>query len=698
MAPEQVEGLEADARTDIFAFGALLYEMLTGRKAFEASGQASLIAAILERQPPPLAQVQPLTPASLDHVVGLCLAKDRENRWQSIRDVREQLRWIAAGGGASPEKTRPVPARRVPERLALIALVSLATVAGALGMWALGAEEPEPSVARLSISLSSSPRPILSEQGIAISPDGKRIVYRAGETASTSQLYMRALDAEAPVALRGTERPASPFFSPDGEWVAFFSDGKLKRVPVAGGAALDICDVVAAGRGGTWGPDDTIVFATADVNFAGLLRVAASGGTPAPLTTPDRGRHAWPTFLPDGKTVLFAAVAGTVQWDDADIVARRLDTGDQRVVFSGGTRPRYLPTGHLVVERAGNLLVVPFDAAGLQAVGSARAALEGVMANQTSGGVAQYDVSGSGTVVYATADHGESDREIAWVDRKGASRTIEGISRPVSEATIAPDGRTLALSLQGENRNIWTFDLTRGTLSRLTFGDGIDQYPRWTPDGHRIAYSSTKDGPYQVYWKAADGSGGEDLLVKAELPGNFPKSFSPDGKWLLFQRGVSSGANDLWVTATDGSASRPFVATPGNEIDAQFSPDGRWVAYQSNESGQAEVYVQAFEGKGGKWQISTGNGQLPRWRHDGRELFFRQGDDMMAVSVTVGAGPSFTAGAPERLFGGPFERLYDVSRQGDRFLMIKRSEASNQPQLNVVLNWAQELKSSTPAR
>jgi eukaryotic-like serine/threonine-protein kinase len=469
-------------------------------------------------------------------------------------------------------------------------------------------------------------------------------------------------------------------------------------VPIAGGTPIAICSVASTGRGGTWGPDGTIVFATGDVNFRGLLRVSANGGTPEPFATPDAfGAYGWPSFLPDGRSVLFSALPkNSAQWDDAAVIVKRLDTGDERVVFTGGSRPRYLPSGHLVVAQGNTLIAMPFDLRSLQSTGPAVVVLEDVLANTSPHGVSQYDLSQTGTVVYATGSLGEAERELAWVDRRGVATAVEGISRPVSEAVLSPDGRTLALSVLGQDRNIWTFDLARRTLSRLTFGNGIDQYPRWTPDGRRIAYSSTKDGPYQVYWRPADGSGSEELLVKADTPGNFPLSWSPDGRLLLFRRGTSAGFNDLWVAAADGSDAHPYVATPANEGLAHFSPDGRWVAYMSNESGRNDVFVQAFPGPGGKWQISTSGGTTTRWRRDGRELFYRNGDAMMAVPVTTGS--SFSAGTPQTLFRGPYETLFDVSLDGERFLMIKSAPDANPSQLNVVLNWDQELKQRAPVR
>jgi eukaryotic-like serine/threonine-protein kinase len=697
MAPEQVEGLNADTRTDIFAFGAVLYEMLTGRKAFEGATQASLIAAILERQPAPTSQVQPLTPASLDHVIALCLAKHPDERWQSIRDVREELRWIASAPSAPESRTTAAPSR-TRERLAWAAAVFIAGVAVA-GAMAMLRTEPSKTVARLSVPLTSStPLNLDVAQGIAISPDGTRIVYRAGDTNRTSQLYVKSIDGDTPLALRGTERPESPFFSPDGQWLAFFSAGRLRKVPIGGGPPVTICEVVSTGRGGAWAPDGTIVFATADPNFGGLLRVPADGGTPEPFANVGQhGRYSWPSLLPDGKSVLFSAVAkNSVQWDDAAVIVKRLDTGDERIVFTGGSRPRYLPSGHLVVARGSTLLAMPFDLGKLQPIGPAVVALEGVLANSLSGGVSQHDVSQTGTVVYATGAVGEAQRELAWVDRRGVATLIEGITRPVTEAVLSPDGRLLALSMEGQDRNIWTFDLARRTLSRLTFGSGFDQYPRWTPDGERIAYSSIRDGPYQVYWKAANGSGADELLIKAAVPGNFPRSWSPDGRLLLFQRGTSADSNDLWVAAADGSDAHPYVATPANEGLAQFAPDGRWVAYQSNESGRSEIFVQAFPGPGGKWQISSGGGTAMRWRRDGRELFYRNGDALMAVPVTTGS--SFSAGTPQMLFRGPYETLFDVSLDGERFLMIKSAPDANPSQLNVVLNWDQELRQRVPTR
>jgi dipeptidyl aminopeptidase/acylaminoacyl peptidase len=436
------------------------------------------------------------------------------------------------------------------------------------------------------------------------------------------------------------------------------------------------------------------VFANSDVDFAGLLRVSAAGGTPQRLTMPEAGgRHSYPSFLPGGQAIVFAAMsrlAGEAQ--NASIVARRLDTGEQRVVFSGASQPRYVAPGHLVATRAGTLLAIPFDAARLETIGPAAAVVQGVMSGGSIGGVAQYDVSRTGHLVYATGPSAVADREVVWVNRRGEATPIEGLRRPVNEATLSPDGRRIAVSLIGENQNIWTFDLASGTFSRLSFGKGFDQFPRWTPDGRRIAYSSTQNGPYEVYWKAADGSGAEERLVKADVPGQFPRSWSPDGRWLLFQRGTTASANDLWVMSPDGrEKARPFVATPANETAAEFSPDGRWVTYESNETGIPNVFVQAFPGPGGKWQISTDGGARPRWRRDGRELFYRTREAVMGVPVTTGT--TFTAGRPQEVVRGTYEVAFDASPDGQRFLMIRSGTTANSAQLHVVLNWTEDLKS-----
>jgi len=693
MAPEQIEGLEADARTDIFAFGALLYEMITGRKAFEGRSQASVMAAILERDPERVTTLQPVAPVAVEHVVTLCLAKDRERRWQSIRDVETHLRWIATVSPVGPATAAVPKSPRTLERVAWAGAILVAVVATAI---VLRPREPEsrPQIARLSVALPPTTPLALFEQAIAISPDGTRIVYRAGGERSSPMLYVRSLDNETAMPLRGTELPETPFFSPDGQWIAFFSGAKLKKVPANGGVPLVICDVVSTAYGGTWGPDDTIVFATSDVDFAGLLRVSAAGGTPQRLTTPEPGgRHTFPSFLPGGKAIVFAAASRLAgEADNASIVARQLDTGEQRVVFTGANQPRYLASGHLVVARAGTLLTIPFDAARLEATGPAAAVLEGVMFGGT-GGVAQYDVSRTGHLVYATGPTSMSDREVVWVNRRGEATPVEGLKRGVNEARLSPDGRLIAVSLTGENQNIWTFDPARRTFSRLSFGKGIDQIPRWTPDGRRIAYSSTQAGPYQVYWKAADGSGTEELLVKAEVAGQFPRAWSPDGRWLLFQRGTAAAANDLWVMSADGhEKARAFIATPANETEADFSPDGHWVAYESNETGVPNVFVQAFPGPGGKWQISTDGGVRPRWRRDGRELLYRTREAVMGVAVMTGT--TFTAGPPQEVLRGTYETAFDVSPDGQRFLMIRSGTTTNSAQLHVVLNWMEDVKSN----
>jgi Tol biopolymer transport system component/predicted Ser/Thr protein kinase len=706
MAPEQVEGKtnEIDARTDIFAFGAVVYEMATGKKAFEGKSQASLIAKILEIDPPPISSLQPMTPPALDRVVKKCLAKEPEKRWQAASDVCDELKWIAEGGAqisslptASVKGIHVLGRRTVP----LIAVSAfIAAVIVGLAAWNLKPAPPQPKpVLRLTITLPPGEQlAALDSPAIALSPDGTQLAYVAIRGGSR-QIYLRALDNLESRPIGGTEGGNSPFFSPDGQWLGFFASGKLKKVSVSGGAAVILGDA-GDPHGASWGSQGTIVFSP---STAGVLqRVSDAGGTPQPLTHLEKSEvnNGWPEFLPGGKAVLFAASTISGNWTSAQIVVHSVGTGEQRRLLQG-THPRYAPSGHLVYAQGGTLMAVAFNSQRLEVTGAAVPVVEGVL-QSVSKGDAQYSISATGSLVYAPGGVQSTQRRMVWVDRKGVEQALPAPARTYRYARISPDGERVAAGIEESENHIWLYDLRRETLTRWTFEGGVNIMGAWTPDGKRIAFQSDKEGPQNLYWQLADGGGGLERLTTSEYI-NAPNSWSPDGQALAFIEIRPDTGYDILVLRLSDRKVQPFLRTRFNESAPRFSPDGRWLAYISDESGRFEVYVQPYPGPGGgKWQVSTDGGTEPVWNPNGRELFYREGDKMMAVDVTT--QPSFSAGKPKMLFEGPYVPTpvsfpnYDVSPDGQRFLMLKSIDQSQAAptQINVVLNWFEELKQKVP--
>ncbi len=720
MAPEQLEGKEVDARTDIFAFGAVVYEMVTGKKAFEGKSQASVMAAILEREPPAMSTLQPMTPPALDRVVKKCLAKEPEKRWQAASDLCDELKWIAeadvaprfigADAGLKPGATAPLHRRALPWVLAGLFLVAI--IAG-IAVWSLKPTPPRP-VTRTVITLPPGERLAgLGQPAVALSPDGNQLVYVATR-GGTQQLYLRAMDSLEAKPIPGTEGAANPFFSPDGQWLGFFEGGKLKKVSVSGGAALTLCSASATPPGASWGSQGMIAFAP---TLASVLRqVSDAGGAPQPLTRLEKGEvgHRWPEFLPGGKAVLFAAAKGATNWTNAKVAVQSVGTGERRDLFiiQAGTQLRYAPSGptaiasgrqagHLVYAQAGTVMAVPFDPQRLEVTGAALPVVEGVL-QSTFTGAAQYSVSATGSLVYVPGGPQAAQRRLVWVNRHGAEQPLPAPVHAYRQPRLSLDGRRVAVTIEGPDAQVWLYDLSRETLTRWTFEGNVNLNPVWTPDGKRMAFQSNREGPQNLFWQLADGSGGLERLTTSEY-NHAPNSWSPDGQLLAFIEITPTTGWDIWVLRLSDRKAQPFLRTPFNESAPWFSPDGRWLAYVSDESGRFEVYVQPYPGPGGKWLISTEGGVEPVWNPNGRELFYRNGDKMMAVEVTT--RPGFSAGKPKALFEGKYLPTpvtfpnYDVSPDGQRFLMLKPSEpeAAAPTQINVVLNWFEELKRRVPS-
>ena len=690
MAPEQVEAKEVDARTDIFAFGAVVYEMATGKKAFEGKTSASVMAAILKDEPPAMSSLQPVTPPMLDRVVKKCLAKEPDKRWQAASDLCEELKWIGESGAetskAALREVKP-PAWRQAVVLGLAVLVAVAITG--LAVWNLRSS-PKP-VTRTVITLPPGDRLVGPDQtALALSLDGKQLAY-AAIRGTASQIYLRAMDSLESRPVPGTEGASSPFFSPDGQWIGFSAGGKLKKVSVSGGAAVTLGDA-GNGFGGSWGSQGTIVFAPG----GSLLQVPDAGGAPQPLTRVEKGEnnHDWPEFLPGGKAVLFNTGNSAA---DLQVAVQSLATGQRRNLV-GGTQPRYAASGHLIYAQGTTLMAVPFDPQRLEIKGTPVPVVEGVEYSAAFAN-SQYSVSETGSLAYISGGSQANQRRMVWVNRNGAEQPLSAPPQPYEIVRVSPDGRRVAVEL-GEQ--LWLYDLARDTLTRFTFEGTRNQNPVWTPDGKRIAFFSNKEVIANLFWQLADGSGGLERLSTSQHV-QIPKSWSPDGQLLAFDELNPKTQYDIWVLQMSGHKAQPFLQTPFNEGGATFSPDGHWLAYVSNESGRPEVYVQPYPGPGGKWQISTEGGTEPTWNHNGKELFYRSGNKMMALDVAT--QPGLIAGKPRMLFEGQYfanewpqvSTVYDVSTDGQRFLMVKAAEqASSARQINVVLNWFEELKQKVP--
>lgn len=692
MAPEQLEGKEADARTDIFAFGVVVYEMATGKKAFEGKSQASLIAKILETDPAPLSVLQPMTPPALDRVVKKCLAKEAEKRWQDASDLCDELNWIAEGGPQTGMPTRGVTERF--GRRALIVGAGAAFVAAVLAGVAVWILKPAPGprpVTRTVISLPPDQRPPSVPPGpvtvLALSPDGSHLAY----VSATYQLFLRAMDStEARPLYSSPEGAFDPFFSPDGQWLGFLqSNGAVKKISVNGGAPVTLNSSFAGPRGGGWSRQGAIILGST----SGLQQLSDQGGSLKPLSHLENGEiaHRWPEVLPGGKAVVFDTGGEAPQ-----IAVYWLASAQRRNLGLAGSYPRYAASGHLLYMQGSSLMAVPFDAERLEIRGAAVPVVEGVMQL----GAGQYNVSATGTLAYISGTAGGVQHSLVWVSRNGAEQTLPAPPRVYVDPRLSPDGRQVAVEIEDQ---IWIYDLMRDTLSRLTFEGSANDEPAWSPDGKHVAFRSNKEGGGNLFWILADGSGGLERLNTGKY-GHYPSSFSPDGRVLAFFELNPATQRDIWALHMDDRKAEPFLQTQFNEGGAVFSPDGRWLAYVSNESGRPEIYIQPYPGPGGKRLISTEGGSEPAWKRNGRELFYRSGNKMMAVDVVL--QPTFSAGKPKMLFEGqyfdnPFpltSAAYDVSADGQRFLMIKENSnrESSTAQINIVQNWFEELKQKVP--
>ncbi len=692
MAPEQLEGHDADARSDVFSFGAVLYEMVTGRKAFEGRTQASVAGAILHTEPPSASSLQPGLPPALDRLIRRCLLKDPEQRWQTARDLASELQWIVEAGAPAPAPAAiPVPTR-LREKLfwPVTAIAVVALLAFALSQFR---RPPEPAEA---IRFVISPPEKASFTGFpSVSPDGRRVAAVVADASGKRAVWVRSLDALAAQPLPGSEESLFSFWSPDSRSLGFFSQGRLKTVAVSGGAPQVVC-AVPESVGATWNQDGVILFG----RFADVVHsVPATGGVPVPVTSLDKSRqevgHRLPYFLPDGRRFLYYAFSR--QAENNAVYAGSLDSKEKKLVVRAGSAAVYAAPGYLLYLRENTLVAHRFDAGKLQVVGE-----PAVLAEQVGQlrAISLGYFSASSTGVLTHFGEGTANSQLAWLDRTGKRLGSVGPPGAFSDPWLSPDEKRVALGRidrQSGNPDIWIMEFGRGTLSRFTFDPAMEHLPVWSPDGSRVAYDSHREGAGDIYQKMASGAGGEELLLKWP-EGAGLSDWSRDGKFLAYQSLNSKTHYDIWILPLSGDRKPvPFLQSEFNERSGQFSPDGRWMAYVSDESGRVEVYVQSFPPGGGKWQISTNGGAEPQWRRDGKELFYLAPDNkLMAVDIQSGKG--FEAGVPKSLLevrvGGvaALRNHYTVSADGRRFLINAAPEDAPSSPITVVLNWTAALK------
>lgn len=695
MSPEQLEGGDADARTDIFTFGSVLYEMVTGRKAFQGKSQMSVIGAILKDTPPPPSALQPVAPAALDRVIARCLEKDPENRWQSARDLCHELKWLANATQDPAAKSDRIVGRR---QLKLVwALAAIAVGIALVGVTAAyltrrGELQPD-AIKKFAIVAPPDVELIVDYlQTIDFSRDAKQLVF-VGRRAGIIQLYRRLIDQFETVPIPGTEGGSQPFFSPDGQWIGFFAGGKLKKIAVTGGTPVPLCDVTEL-HGASWGIDDAIIFSQAG---SALLRVSSAGGTPQPVTKldPNQGEteHHLPEILPGGQALLFTASQGYLQ---PKIAVYSVKTRQHRILLDG-LKPRFVRPGHIVFSRVGgSLWAVPFDPDRLELMGPAVPLVEGVRSEY---GVWPYFTIGSdGTLVYVP---GSPLKQLVWVDRKGSVQPLGFPARPYESPRLSPDAKRVATTVREENHDVWIYDLDRGTATRVTNAPGEDETPVWIPTGNGLVFAGDRPGASTLLATTLLGSSAEEALLGTAGGHRHADSISADGRLLAFTE-ISRGTGaDIWIMPIrEDHKPQPFLQTPFNEWGTKFSPDGRWITYVSDESGRNEVYVQPYPGRDAKWQISTEGGAEPVWSRNGRELFYRNVTRMMVAEIAT--QPTFSGSKPSVLFEGRYENLswepnYDISPDGQRFLMLKSLDNASPNQINVVLNWLEELKRRVPA-
>jgi eukaryotic-like serine/threonine-protein kinase len=692
MAPEQVEGKtdQIDARTDIFAFGAVVYEMATGRKAFEGTSQASLIAKILETDPPPMSSLQPMTPQALNRVVKTCLAKDPDDRWQTARDLVRELKWASEAGEQRAGTAAAAPVQKARINLPSLILGGLIFVLIAGAIWWRNSRPSEPMMYfRGPMSFSA--------RDMAVAPNGHTVAatgYR--ESARKTVIWIYEVGSQDARPLADTEGASFPFWSPDGKSLGFFADGKLKKLDLDGGPAQTLCDA-PSGRGGTWNKDGVILFTPSGQLGGGMYRIAASGGEPTLVSSPDKSRgeqsHRWPFFLPDGKHFLYVSFDGRSAGRSGAIYVGSLDSNDKRLVTTATSNTAYAAPGYLLYYRDKTLFAQHFDINKFEPSGEPAPILTEIEYLPRVGR-AGFAVSGGGLLVAQNSSE-VSLSQLIWFDRQGNQIGVVGKPDVYANVSLSPDGKSVAVDKTdtgNQNTDVWIYQLQSDTTKRVTFDPAIDAMPVWSPDASQLAFTSSRQNVFDLYLKNADGAQAEKPVEHVDVD-EYPNDWSRDGRYILYTRG-----KDLWFLTFPELKSTLFLKATSTLKNGHLSPDGKWVAYASNESGKWEIYVTSFPEARGKWQVSSRGGEQPRWRGDGKELFYLSSDGtVMAVPVTEGI--NFDAGAPVALFQANAretaatteQTFYDVSRDGQRFLINTEVREAEVKPLTVVLNWAARL-------
>jgi len=698
MSPEQALGQNIDKRTDIWAFGCVLYEMLTGRGVFGGDTPSETTASVLERIPDWRALPE-ATPSGIRRLIQRCLDRDPSRRLHDIADARLELDDALASPAAEPLVVRAAPFRRVIP-LAIAAMAGGAVIA--LLAWAYTRPSPRapepPSRFNIAVARGTELTRYGGNPSIALSRDGRHLIYAA----EAGGLYIRSFDGVEAHLIAGTEAGWLPFLSPDGRWVGFAAGGKLQKVPVEGGSPRPIVDVTEPGpAGASWGEDGSIVYASGQ----GLYRVSAEGGTPQKLTDPDPQTgegHGWPQILPGGRAVLYTIGkhAGVQEWR---IAILSLDTGKQKVIVEGGTFGRYVPTGHLVYANGGTIFAAPFDIRQDELTGPAVPVLEDVRTNLLPGwGGAQFAFSHAGALAYITPHERPSETQLLWVDRKGSGMRISGAPHSFDNPSLSSDGKRLLVSSREPDgaSNLWLCDRDRQTWTQLTFEKNNDN-PAWSPRGDRFAFQSTREGRTNLWVMPADG--GDATRLTTSTRGQRPTGWSPDGQVLLFEEQTLATNWDVWELPLGGDRHpRPLVVANGYQGRGRLSPDGRWLAYESDE-----VYVRPYRGSDRRWSISTQGGAHPVWSRTGREIYYMTGSGALGVPsaatskvwvVPVTFAPTFRPGAPRVLFER--EKLllgFDVAPDGEHFVIVEAADAAPERlEIVIIPNWFEELKAKVP--